>query len=76
MDRDSAATVGPSRTGQSPEETASVSMDDHGLVTAWSTGARRLLGYQPVEVVGRAFAGLLAGPLPAAAASGRAAREG
>ncbi|MFE0389548.1 SpoIIE family protein phosphatase [Streptomyces bungoensis] len=35
-----------------------------GLVAVWSTGAQRLLGYEPAEVVGRPAAGLLAAPLP------------
>ncbi|MCT9081836.1 SpoIIE family protein phosphatase [Streptomyces fulvoviolaceus] len=76
MDRDTAATVGSSRAGPPSEQTASAALDDHGLVTAWSSGARRLLGYEPVEVVGRAAAGLLAEALPATATIRCAEREG
>ncbi|MFI7408763.1 SpoIIE family protein phosphatase [Streptomyces sp. NPDC049627] len=44
--------------GWSPDAaTATVSLE--GIVTGWSEGARRLLGYRPAEVVGRAAADLL-----------------
>src|ERR1043166_5569872 len=76
MDKDAAATVGWSGTGSPSEQPASAAVDGHGLVTAWSAGARRLLGYEPVEVVGRAAAGLLAEALPATAATSCAARAG
>ncbi|MGP3944037.1 SpoIIE family protein phosphatase [Streptomyces sp. 6N106] len=33
---------------------ATATVDDHGVVTGWSEGARRLLGYRAEEVVGRA----------------------
>ncbi|MFF3334442.1 PAS domain-containing protein [Streptomyces sp. NPDC002888] len=39
--------------------TARVDVDGHGVVTAWSEGARRLLGYRAAEVVGRDAAALL-----------------
>jgi serine phosphatase RsbU (regulator of sigma subunit)/PAS domain-containing protein/anti-sigma regulatory factor (Ser/Thr protein kinase) len=42
--------------------TARAVVDDRGDVTRWSTGARRLLGYEADEVVGRPAAALLAGP--------------
>ncbi|WP_234311766.1 SpoIIE family protein phosphatase [Streptomyces griseus] len=40
--------------------TATAVVDGRGLVTAWSAGARRLLGYPASEVVGRPGAALLA----------------
>ena len=39
---------------------ATAVVDQRGVVTAWSEGARRLLGYRRGEVVGRPGAGLLA----------------
>ncbi|MGW7620482.1 PAS domain-containing protein [Streptomyces antimycoticus] len=33
---------------------ATATVDDHGVVTGWSEGARRLLGYRAEDVVGRA----------------------
>ncbi|MGW1024501.1 SpoIIE family protein phosphatase [Streptomyces sp. NPDC002577] len=44
-----------------------VVIDARGVITAWSAGARRLLGYEADEVVGRAADTLLAAGLPAAA---------
>ncbi|MFD3502599.1 SpoIIE family protein phosphatase [Streptomyces sp. NPDC058676] len=41
--------------------TARATVDPHGIVTGWSRGARRLLGYRSAEVVGRPAAPLLAG---------------
>ncbi|MEV0186578.1 SpoIIE family protein phosphatase [Streptomyces sp. NPDC050625] len=58
------------------KQTVSAAVDGHGLVTAWSSGAERLLGYEPVEVVGRPAAGLLAEALPATATIRWRAREG
>jgi PAS domain S-box-containing protein len=40
--------------------TARVVVDERGIMTGWSEGARRLLGYRPDEIVGRP-AGLLDG---------------
>ncbi|RRR87553.1 PAS domain S-box protein [Streptomyces sp. RP5T] len=40
--------------------TAGARVDAHGIVTGWSEGARRLLGYRAAEVVGRPAASLLA----------------
>lgn len=40
---------------------ATATVDDHGVLTGWSEGARRLLGYRAEEVVGRAAAELRAG---------------
>ncbi len=51
-------------------------VDARGFVIAWSPGARRLLGYAPTEVLGRAAADLLAADLPAAARRCVAARMG
>ncbi|MFE0514079.1 SpoIIE family protein phosphatase [Streptomyces sp. NPDC058964] len=39
---------------------ATATVDEQGLVTGWSEGAVRLLGYQPSEVVGRRASRLLA----------------
>ncbi|MFI0767064.1 SpoIIE family protein phosphatase [Streptomyces sp. NPDC021218] len=47
---------------------ATATVDDHGVVTGWSEGARRLLGYRAEDVVGRA-----AGELRAEKALGDAA---
>ncbi len=38
---------------------AAAIVDDHGVVTAWSEGARQLTGYGSEDVVGRAAADLL-----------------
>ncbi|WP_262391484.1 PAS domain-containing protein [Nocardiopsis sp. CNR-923] len=58
MDREGAASVEPTF----------LTLDGRGVVTAWSTGAHRVLGYEPGEVVGHPAADLLAGdpapPLP------------
>ena len=45
--------------------TARATVDPDGIVTGWSEGARRLLGYRPAEVIGRPAAPLLAGEPPA-----------
>ncbi|MGW3985329.1 SpoIIE family protein phosphatase, partial [Streptomyces mirabilis] len=50
-------------------------IDSNGTITAWSDGARRLLGYSSVEVVGRMARDLLIAPLPGAARRGWAARD-
>ncbi|MEU0074920.1 SpoIIE family protein phosphatase [Streptomyces sp. NPDC006332] len=49
-----------------PEDFAVV-IDAGGAVMVWSPGARRLLGHEPAEIVGRPAAGLLAADLPASA---------
>ncbi|WP_438493155.1 SpoIIE family protein phosphatase [Streptomyces asiaticus] len=41
---------------------ATATVDDHGVLTGWSEGARRLLGYRAEEVVGRPAAELRAEP--------------
>ncbi|MFC9679837.1 SpoIIE family protein phosphatase [Streptomyces sp. NPDC056948] len=46
-----------------PEDLAVV-VDAHGAIMVWSDGARRLLGYDATEIVGRAVGGLLAADLP------------
>ncbi|MFD9306285.1 SpoIIE family protein phosphatase [Streptomyces sp. NPDC060048] len=59
----------PTSPGERPEETgvssgaaytATATINEQGIVTEWSEGARRLLGYPPAEVVGLSAAGLLA----------------
>ncbi|MFG2810864.1 SpoIIE family protein phosphatase [Streptomyces massasporeus] len=50
--------------------TAEAFVDGQGIVTGWSEGARRLLGYRASEVIGRPGAALLAdGPPPEALSS-------
>ncbi|MEU0221223.1 SpoIIE family protein phosphatase [Streptomyces sp. NPDC006265] len=49
--------------------TAKAVVDERGIVTAWSDGAHRLLGYGAWEVVGRPGAALLADGLPPEALS-------
>ncbi|MEU0897747.1 SpoIIE family protein phosphatase [Streptomyces massasporeus] len=50
--------------------TAKAVVDGHGIVTGWSEGARRLLGYRASEVIGRPGSALLAdGPPPEALSS-------
>ncbi|WP_327391608.1 MULTISPECIES: SpoIIE family protein phosphatase [unclassified Streptomyces] len=49
--------------GRVPEDLAVV-VDAGGTITAWSAGARQLLGYEPAEIVGRAAVDLLAADLP------------
>ncbi|MFF9038856.1 SpoIIE family protein phosphatase [Streptomyces sp. NPDC014892] len=48
---------------------ATAAVDARGLVVAWSAGARRVLGYEPGEVLGHHAADLLARALPAPARS-------
>ncbi|WP_455361820.1 SpoIIE family protein phosphatase [Streptomyces sp. SYSU K21746] len=43
-----------------PAYTATVTLDEQGIVTGWSEGARQLLGYTASEVVGRSGTSLLA----------------
>ncbi|MDQ0945839.1 SpoIIE family protein phosphatase [Streptomyces sp. V1I1] len=59
----------PTPAGERPDEsdacpgaayTATATVNEQGIVTGWSEGARRLLGYPPSEVVGQAAARLLA----------------
>jgi PAS domain S-box-containing protein len=50
--------------GRVPEDLAVV-VDARGAIRVWSDGARRLLGYEAAEIVGRAVTGLLAADLPA-----------
>ncbi|MFE7834746.1 SpoIIE family protein phosphatase [Streptomyces sp. NPDC057474] len=52
----------PDESDASPESafTATATINEQGIVTGWSEGARRLLGYTASEVAGRTAAGLLA----------------
>ena len=52
----------PTQSGASPgaARTATATISEHGIVTGWSEGARRLLGHEPAEVVGQPAARLLA----------------
>ncbi|MFG2133107.1 SpoIIE family protein phosphatase [Streptomyces sp. NPDC048751] len=52
-----------------------VVIDARGAVLVWSAGAGRLLGYEPVDVVGRPAVGLLAAKPPYALRRHLAARE-
>ncbi|WP_369252807.1 SpoIIE family protein phosphatase [Streptomyces sp. R41] len=56
-------------------EVAAAAVDAHGVVTAWSRGARLLLGYAPGEVVGHPATELLAAGLPDSARRSLARRE-
>ncbi|MEU1448233.1 SpoIIE family protein phosphatase [Streptomyces mirabilis] len=56
-------------------EVAAAAVDAQGVVTAWSRGARQLLGYATGEVVGRPAAGLLAVGLPDSARRNLARQE-
>lgn len=64
-------TAGDDRAAWRPDDpidesaTAGACVDANGIVTRWSEGARRLLGYRSTEVVGRPAASLLAGEPPA-----------
>ncbi|MFE7898150.1 SpoIIE family protein phosphatase [Streptomyces sp. NPDC057424] len=49
--------------GRVPEDLAVV-VDTDGAIMAWSDGARRLLGYEPAELLGMPVTGLLAADLP------------
>ncbi|WP_206443054.1 SpoIIE family protein phosphatase [Candidatus Protofrankia californiensis] len=64
----------PSRDGADvPAAVAGIAMaalDARGVLTAWTAGAGRLLGYRPYEVLGRAAADLLAVDFPASALPG------
>lgn len=56
-------------------EAAVVAVDAQGVVTAWSRGARLLLGYAADEIVGRPAVSLLAADLPEAARQSAAGRQ-
>ncbi|WP_371578612.1 SpoIIE family protein phosphatase [Streptomyces sp. NBC_01314] len=45
--------------------TARATVDEHGIVTGWSAGAERLLGYTPTQILTRPAASLLAEEPPA-----------
>lgn len=49
-----------------PEDFA-VLIGADGAIMVWSTGAQQLLGYEPLEIVGRPAADLLAADLPGSA---------
>ncbi|MFJ6556660.1 SpoIIE family protein phosphatase [Streptomyces luteogriseus] len=49
--------------GRVPEDLAFV-VDARGAITVWSDGARRLLGHEPADLVGRPLDDLLAARLP------------
>ncbi|MEV8097238.1 SpoIIE family protein phosphatase [Kitasatospora sp. NPDC085879] len=53
--------------GSSPPGTAAAVIGPDGLLTAWSPGARDLLGHRPEQAIGRPAADLLADPPPATA---------
>lgn len=57
----------PMDDGQSLAGPAVAAVDTEGVVTGWTPGAARLLGYRRDEVVGRAARTLLAGQLPVSA---------
>ncbi|WP_037642730.1 SpoIIE family protein phosphatase [Streptomyces bicolor] len=49
------------RAGAASQRACTATVDERGIVTGWSEGAGRLLGYGPDEVVGHPAARLLAG---------------
>src|SRR5437879_4142113 len=51
---------GASDTSPEPPYTATVTVNEQGIITGWSDGARRLLGYTPAEIVGHSATRLLA----------------
>lgn len=61
---------------QWPTDASTATVSPEGVVTGWSAGARRLLGYRAAEVVGRAVTGLLATRELPEAASGLAVAGG
>ncbi|MFI2351749.1 SpoIIE family protein phosphatase [Streptomyces sp. NPDC019443] len=74
----------PTPPGERPDEsdacpgsayTATATVSEQGIVTGWSEGARRLLGYLPSEAVGQAAARLLADDVGEAARRDAAGRE-
>ncbi|MCZ4507806.1 SpoIIE family protein phosphatase [Streptomyces sp. ActVer] len=50
----------PGRDGAGGARTARATVDENGVVTGWSAGAERLLGYPAAQILGRAAASLLA----------------
>ncbi|MFD4501343.1 SpoIIE family protein phosphatase [Streptomyces sp. NPDC058457] len=54
----------PAQTHAVPQgaRTATVTVDERGVVSGWSDGARLLLGYRPAEILGQRAARLLADP--------------
>ncbi|MGW0082345.1 SpoIIE family protein phosphatase [Streptomyces sp. NPDC003393] len=50
-------------------------VDDHGVLRRWSTGAERLLGHTPSEVVGHSATDLIVGRLPESIRRAFAARS-
>ncbi|MGW6954083.1 SpoIIE family protein phosphatase [Streptomyces chartreusis] len=59
-----------------PRLEAAAVIDNHGIVTAWSDTAERLLGYDSAESVGKPVWDVLAAPLPSTAQNSWAARKG
>ncbi|MEE4545252.1 SpoIIE family protein phosphatase [Streptomyces sp. V4-01] len=57
------------RSGRPAEAAATATLGPTGVLTGWSEGARRLLGYPAAEVVGRAAVCLLAARNPPAVAA-------
>ncbi|MGW7379613.1 SpoIIE family protein phosphatase [Streptomyces sp. NPDC054794] len=55
--------------------TATATIDEQGILTSWSEGARRLLGHEPSAVVGRAATALLAAEGAEAARRALAGRD-
>ncbi|MFI6010542.1 SpoIIE family protein phosphatase [Streptomyces sp. NPDC051243] len=49
------------RADAAPQTACTATVDERGIVTGWSEGAGRLLGYEPAEVVGHPAARLLDG---------------
>ncbi|GAA4047109.1 SpoIIE family protein phosphatase [Streptomyces shaanxiensis] len=64
------------RAGADPQGACTATVDERGIVTGWSEGAGRLLGYGPAEVVGHPAARLLAGDVGERARRVAAGRRG
>ncbi|CAL9425653.1 SpoIIE family protein phosphatase [Streptomyces sp. enrichment culture] len=59
-----------------PPAVCTATVDERGIVTGWSEGAGRLLGYGPAEIVGRPAARLVAGDVGERARTVAAGRRG
>jgi PAS domain S-box-containing protein len=65
VDEEVAVSAGPDNVRLVPGQAAFIALDARGVATAWSGGARELLGYRSEDVLGKRVAGFLSGPLPA-----------
>ncbi|MEU8617276.1 SpoIIE family protein phosphatase [Streptomyces sp. NPDC048623] len=75
MNQDAAASSAAGGGGQTRAHAAFITLDARGIVTAWSPGARLMLGYASAEAVGRSAAELFTEDLPLSVPLGRADRQ-